>query len=199
VNCRREYLSGFWAVVLLLGAVAGASGQNVVINELVKEERTGGTGVVTPDTREFIELYNRSASPIDIGGWTIRSVNLNTGASIPDSLPAGATIPGNGFYVIAVEGRAITGANHYISLGAGDELFPDTANLAIELLNSGGQMQDAVGVEIFRNPQLTNMTPDQAAQIGNGAWSLVHSYNIDNSSPTAGIPTKTAATLASFR
>jgi hypothetical protein len=183
VNCRREYLSGLWAVLLVLGAVVGVNGQDVVINELVKEERTGGTGVVTPDNREFIELYNRSASPVDIGGWTIRSVNLNTGVSIPDSLPAGATIPANGFYVVAVEGRAITGANHYIPLGAGDEFFPDQTNLAIELLNSGGQMQDAVGVEIFRNPQLANMTTEQAAQIGNGAWSLVHSYNIDNSSP----------------
>jgi hypothetical protein len=163
--------------------VARADGQDVVINELVKEERTGGTGAVTPDTREFIELYNRTASPVDIGGWQIASVNLGTGLSIPDSLPAGATIPGNGYYVIAVDGRAITGANHYIPLGAGDDLFPDLANLAIELRNSGGVLQDAVGVEIFRTPQTTSMTAEQAAQIGNGAWSLVHSYNIDDTSP----------------
>jgi PKD repeat protein len=67
-------------------AAAATPGQ-VVINELMYNPLSG------LDTDEFLELANTTASPVDMSGWTF--------AGVTATLPAGATIPANGFYVLA--------------------------------------------------------------------------------------------------
>src|SRR3954453_3244743 len=95
------FLLGF-ALCLLSAPAVG----QVVINELVEDEQDfDSTNDISPDTREFVELYNAGNSPVNIGDWTIGTIQLSTGlpyASFP--IPTGATIPANGYYVIGSAG-----------------------------------------------------------------------------------------------
>jgi hypothetical protein len=171
----------------MTGFISQASAQ-IVINELVKEVRTAGSSAVSAETREFLELYNSGTTAVDLSGWSMVTTVSSTGNIINDVLPAGATIAPGGYYVIAAAGRAITNANHYISIGASDELFPDILNGVIEIRNSSSALVDAVAYDTFRAPQLTTLTPEQTAQVGNGYWGQLISLNA--SSPN--IPTSLA-------
>ncbi|GAB4413500.1 MAG: hypothetical protein OHK0039_20460 [Bacteroidia bacterium] len=71
----------------------------VVINELNYNPIEAGT-----DTTEFIELYNTSASAVDLSGW-------NFSSGVVFTFPAGASIAANGYLVIA--GNATTFENRY--------------------------------------------------------------------------------------
>src|SRR4051812_22284011 len=107
-NHTIYFLLGF-ALCLLS---ARANGQ-VVINELVEDEQDfDSTNDIAPDTREFVELYNAGNAPVNIENWSIGTIQLSTGlpyASFP--LPAGATIPANGYYVIGSGGGAVPNVN----------------------------------------------------------------------------------------
>ena len=72
-------------------AVRSASGQ-IVINELVEDEQDFETTDVTPDTREFIELYNAGATPVDLTGWSVGIWDLDTGAYGPVQLFPGMAV-----------------------------------------------------------------------------------------------------------
>jgi hypothetical protein len=89
-------------------------------------------------------------------------------------------IPAGGYYVIAVQGRGIVGANHYITTGSLD-LFPDLIGMSTEILDENGNLVDALATDTFFAPQLTNLPPEVAAQTGNGFWGQNQSYNIATS------------------
>ncbi|MEX2310019.1 MAG: lamin tail domain-containing protein [Pirellulales bacterium] len=170
----RAIAAGIFAGAALLTATSGYG--QVVLNEIVKEQRTAGAGAVSPDTREFIELYNAGGTAVDLSTYSIFTQVMNTGGTIEDFLPAAMIGPGD-YFVIAADGRGIVGADHYISIGAADELFPDLANILIELRNSGATV-DAVGFDTFRAPQTSSHSATQLAQTGNGIWGQAQSYDI---------------------
>lgn len=176
-----------WCASLLLSAMGLGGGTSamaqVVINEIVKEERVSpSTGAVTPDSREFIELYNAGATAVNLSNYTLRTTNLSNSFSIPDLLPSGATIAPGGYYVIAVEGRAVPNADHYIPIGATEDFFSDAVGLAVELLDENSNLVDAIALDTAVGAATLNtlMTsyPDIYAKTGNGSWGRVHSYNI---------------------
>ena len=83
-------------LITLLLLASGLNAQ-VVINEF-------NTG--TPD---FVELRNLSASPVDVGGWTVSSwwaQNVNLQSDSPYTLPSGTTIAGGGTLVLQENGTA---------------------------------------------------------------------------------------------
>jgi hypothetical protein len=146
----------------------------IVINELVKEQRTAGSGVVNPDTREFIELYNAGAQAVDLSGWNIVrwDYTLDDRGLADITLPSGSTIQPNGYFVIG--GSGVAGADYVPSPGT--EMFPDLQAWALELRNGQGAMVDAVAYEMFRSG-LFPPTTDQAAQIGQGFQGQLISMN----------------------
>jgi hypothetical protein len=79
--------------------------RDVVINEIMYNPISGD------DNDEFVELHNRSGSPVDIGGW--RFVD-----GIEFSFPANTTIPGNGFVVVAKNASRLM--TNYPGLNAGN-------------------------------------------------------------------------------
>jgi hypothetical protein len=167
-----------------VASIFGASsvlGQ-VVINEFVKDERTQGTGSISPDTREFVELYNAGNTTIDLSGYTIRSTDVNTGAQTNDTLPGGSSIAPNGFFVIAAEGRALDSIANYKIAGLGtSEVWPDSANLLFELLDGSSALVDAIQTDAYRAPQQAPLTAEQLAQVGTGLTGRNESYNPDAS------------------
>lgn len=62
--------------------------EDIVINEIMYNAISGDSD------DEYVELYNRSASPISLAGWT-----FTTG--IDFTFPAGASIPADGYVVVA--------------------------------------------------------------------------------------------------
>ena len=65
----------------------------IVINEIMYRSAS------EPRRREFIELFNRSAAPIDLTGWRIRG-------GVDFDLPAGTTL-GAGAYLVIARSRDI--------------------------------------------------------------------------------------------
>ncbi len=87
-------------LVLLVGPPLSASSAAAAANHVVISEiATRGS---TAATDEFVELYNPTDGPIDIGGWKLQYKSA-TGTTWNDRaiLPANATIPAHGFYLIA--------------------------------------------------------------------------------------------------
>jgi len=81
------------------------SSSTVVISQLYG----GGGNSGAPFANDFIELFNRSASPVDIGGWSVQysAATGAFGANIT-SLPASPVIiPPGGYYLIQEQGGVI--------------------------------------------------------------------------------------------
>jgi hypothetical protein len=155
-----------WVVLSLVAIAAcwnvrSASGQ-IVINELVEDEQDFETTDVVPDTREFVELYNAGATPVDLTGWSLGIWDLDTGAYGPvDVIPTGTIAPG-GYFVIG--GAAVPNVNYS---PAATELWDNTNNV-FELRNSSNVLVDALGVETFRGVELANATQEQIDQMNFG-------------------------------
>lgn len=146
-------------------ASTSARGQ-VVINELVDDEQDFDSTVdISPDTREFVELYNAGNSAVDITGWTLGTVDLATGLPVTtDAIPSGV-IPAHGYYVIG--NASVPNVNFTPAAG---ELW-NNFNTVFELRNpnlTGSTLVDALGVETFRGVELLNATQEQLDQIAVG-------------------------------
>jgi hypothetical protein len=163
-------------VGLALTGITGptAFGQ-IVINEIVVNERTAGSGTVTPDTREFVELYNAGTAAVDLTGWTLGTFDLVAGAPVTtDTIPSGTIAPGD-YFVIGAVGVP----NVDFSPIQSGEIFLDNVAHVMELKNGSGNMVDAVAYEVFRTAAtgLMNATAEQLAQIGDGFQGQVLSMN----------------------
>jgi hypothetical protein len=148
----------------------------IVINEIVKEERTAGSGAVTPDTREFIELYNAGSESIDLTGWSLNVVDLLTGSTaVTDTIPSGTIAPG-GYFVIG--GSGVPEADYS---PVPTDLYADLTGHLIEL-RSPSALEDAIAYETYRvftatGPGFTNLSAPQIAQIDQGFRSQLISMN----------------------
>ena len=95
MNPRRAALAGRLAVTAALTAgmmavtapPSTAAATDVVINELMYH------ALSDLDGDDYLELYNRGTTPVDVSGWTFSGVTL--------TLPAGTTIAAGGFLVVA--------------------------------------------------------------------------------------------------
>jgi hypothetical protein len=149
------------AAAALLAAASPGFGQ-IVINELVEDEQDFETTDVTPDTREFVELYNAGASPVDLTGWTVGLWDLDTGTQgVVDTIPSGTIAPGD-YFVIG--GAAVPNVD-YVPVAT--DLY-DNTNVIFELKNPSGTLIDAVGVETFRGVELLNATQAHIDQMNAG-------------------------------
>jgi len=94
----RMSLATLAVLALAFGvAAANPSGDNVVINEIYPNPPG------TFDGAEFIELYNPTGSPIDISGWVLTGPEYGQGCYYEERwyFPSGASIPANGYVVVA--------------------------------------------------------------------------------------------------
>ncbi|MBX3425773.1 MAG: lamin tail domain-containing protein [Pirellulales bacterium] len=166
------------AILTVVAVVTTASAQAVVINEIVKEQRTAGSGAFNPDDREFVELYNPGPTAVDIGDWSLVVASLEGGAPlVSDVIPTGTMLAPGGYFVIGAAG--VPNVNYTPPGTTGIELYPDVAANAIELRDNNGDMVDAVAYEVFRlgATGLTGATADQLAQIGSGFQGQLISMN----------------------
>ena len=94
-------LSVLFAAAAFAPQGPGSSTAPVVINEFCYDD--GGT-----DDREFVELYNRSANPVDISGWKLVCRDASSGSITPGGtggdptfiIPGGNVILPGAFFVV---------------------------------------------------------------------------------------------------
>ena len=130
------YFSIRWMMVLCILAVLPFTGAelraddfDVVINELNYNVFDNGG----EDSLEFIELYNRGGTVVDLGGWDFsRGVDL--------TFPAGTMVePGE--YLVLSPDPAAAAARYGLQRVLGPYLGQlDNGGEILELLNSKGQM-----------------------------------------------------------
>jgi hypothetical protein len=88
------------ALLLLAAAMPQGQGNSrVVINEFQYDDASAA------DDYEFIELYNRTAAPVDISGWTVDCIEYDTVQMVPITyrtltIPAGTILQPGGFWVL---------------------------------------------------------------------------------------------------
>src|SRR5438093_2917887 len=91
-------LAALALTTLVPAAIPGAraAANHVVISEFASRGPASATD-------EFIELYNPTDNPISLSGWKLQYSAATNGATWSDRaiLPANASIPGHGFYMIA--------------------------------------------------------------------------------------------------
>jgi len=104
---------GIHAMVLAAGCAASASGQDVIISEILASV----PGDDVPG--EWVEIYNKGASTIDISGWRLADEDGN---SPSDPFPAGTMImPGQAIVIAGAndtDGSPITEADFFASWGS---------------------------------------------------------------------------------
>ena len=115
----------------------------VSINELLATPISG---------TEFIELYNAGPDPAVLTNWKVDDTLAGGSAAL--TIPAGTTIPANGFWVLPV--------TNYL----------DASNDAVNLLDATGAVTDTYAYSTTSVGRSISRLPD-----GNGAW-------VNNTPPT---------------
>src|SRR5262245_15262827 len=122
------------AGVLIQGDTLRAVSTTVVISEFRVRGPNGAAD-------EFVELFNVSASPVNIGGWKINGSNNAAGTSTRVTIPANVMLGPGCFYLItnsSTTGGPYSGAvpgNLTFSVGITDDGgigLLDGANVAID-------------------------------------------------------------------
>ena len=136
------------------GVLFSAAGRAaIIINEFAYDD--GST-----DDREFVELYNDGAAPVDISGWTLGGIDPTT-TNLTATVPASTFIPAGGYYVIGNTG--VLNVNQVVAAN-----FFENDNESLELKDPSGALQDAVVYEANKG---IAFAAGLAAQIGPGYWS----------------------------
>lgn len=141
------------------------SGSEIVMNEIYAR----GTAV-EPD---WIEIYNSSASTVDISGFKIFDSGGQSGSKAKKLFPAGSTIPAKGFLVIVVDDGDATG---FGLSSSGEKVWFE---------NSVGIPIDSVEFQGHTSAQSYSRIPD------GGNWAVVDSVtkgainNSGNSNPVS--------------
>jgi hypothetical protein len=153
---RIESRSALAAAAWLLSIGWGFS-QPVFINELLASN-TNGLADEAGQHDDWLELYNSSPTPVDVGGMYLTD-NLGQPDKwkIPTTNPAATTIPPNGFLLFWLDGEPAQGVSHAIfKLSAGGE--------EIGLFAQDGSQLDAVSF----GPQTANVTYGRSTDGGAG-------------------------------
>ncbi|MCA8954179.1 MAG: lamin tail domain-containing protein [Planctomycetes bacterium] len=124
-------------VVQLTYTPMAANTGNVVINEFSYDD----TGI---DDREFVELYNADAVPVDLSGWQLVSYDIG-GLNAAYAIPGGTVLAPGGYYVM---GANVPNVN--LVLGATNLFENDTESLT--LLDGSSAVVDSVVYEAASGP-----------------------------------------------
>lgn len=160
---RIESRSVLVALAWLIGCTLGFS-QPVFINEFLASNTVGATDE-NGQHDDWLELFNASNNPMDIGGMYLTDdLGQPTKWKIPDTNPTKTTIAPGGFLLFWLDGEPVQGVLHAnFKLGAGGEdigLFdaagnrvdglsfgPQTANISFGRSSDGGS-----DFQFFINP-----------------------------------------------
>ncbi len=141
---KRKIIAAVFSCVAVLGwcwfpAFAGTTGGATPPHIIIGEVAWAGSSLSTAD--EWLELWNLDATGTNIGGWTLRGASTD-----PLILPATATIPGLGVYLISNYAQTDTKS----VLATTSQLVTTAVSLSnsalqISLTDQNGQTIDVAG------------------------------------------------------
>lgn len=171
-------------VLLVAGGalvVPGAHGASPDV--VVSQVYAGGGNAGAPFTNDFVELFNRGSTSIDVTGWTIQYASA-AGTSWSATALSGAVAPGR-HYLVQLDSAAAVGAPLPTPDATG------TTNLAV----SGGKVavvRDATPLTCGGSAGSCSAVTSVADLVGYGG-----AVDYEGSGPAAGLDNTTAATRAS--
>jgi hypothetical protein len=132
------------ALLTVLGALtaaASASGSgagSIVVSQIFAAGGNSGA----PYTNDYIELFNRGASTVSIGGWTLQYASAT--GTVWASTALSGSIPAGGHYLVQLASSGPNGS----ALPTPDAT--GTSNLAmsggkVQIVNAGSSVEDLVG------------------------------------------------------
>ncbi|MFM9984890.1 MAG: gliding motility-associated C-terminal domain-containing protein [Flavobacteriales bacterium] len=127
------------ALLVVCGSALGA--QCIVINEIMINGAGPNDGSNSPNTEEWVELYNTCNTPVDIGCMVLVDGDFSV------TFPAGTTIAANDYFVIGSENSLVTIDFSWATCGctAGSSVGIFTnGNEQLALLNENGGVEDAI-------------------------------------------------------
>jgi hypothetical protein len=147
-----------WLLVVALMTVllpASTRGQ-VVINEVMADNATSLENET--DFPDWVEFYNTTAGPVDIGGWFFSNILTNISKF---KFPVGTVIPGNGFLVVFCDNATNSpGLHTRFNLSANGSF--------LGLYQSGGLLVDMVTYGVQVTDYSVGRVPDGAGGVGAG-------------------------------
>ena len=184
---RLKPLSLCLLVVCALAAIipaavpaARAAANHVVISEFA----TRGPGSAT---EEFVELYNPTENAVSLSGWKLQYSAATNGSSWSDRaiLPANASIPAHGFFLIVNDAYAslTSQADYHSALWGSGQGMADNGHERI--INGSAVEVDKVGWGSAVNPEGGAAAPNHGTSANN------------NSVERKALSTSTADSLAS--
>lgn len=166
---------GLLAQAVFLLACTNVFGQ-VVINEYSASNRAGLTDQFG-DNPDWVELYNTGGATVDLSGYYLSDNENNPTKWI---MPAGTSIPANGYLLIYCTKRDMTGGGEVHTSFTLKQCKPEE----IVLADAGGTVIDLLGMDTMRT-----MAEHSRGRFSDGAntWSLF-SNPTPGAQNTGGIP-----------
>ena len=100
----RQLLAFALAVALLVVPAARSASSDMVVSELF----AGGGNTNAPYTNDFVELFNRGGTAVDLGNWSIQYASAS-GTTWQVTSLAGS-VPAGGHYLVQLASAAAVGA-----------------------------------------------------------------------------------------
>lgn len=145
----------------------------IVINELLASNSAGDTDEYG-DHDDWIEIYNTTATEVDLGGFFLSDDPANPGQW---TFPGGTTVPANGYLIVWADGEPDQGPLHatFKLSASGETLILSDASLArTDSVIFGAQIADLGyarvpnGTGPFKIQQTTFMAANDLMPAGNG-------------------------------
>src|SRR5712691_2859759 len=100
----RLLLSLFFAGVLLTASAAHSASSDIVVSQLF----AGGGNAGASFTNDFVELFNRGTTPIDLSGWTIQYASA--ASTTWQATGLSGSIPPGRYYLVQLASAGAIGA-----------------------------------------------------------------------------------------
>jgi hypothetical protein len=117
----------------------------------------------TAGNLDWVEIYNPSSLPINIGGYKIYDPGGQTGVKEKKTIPAGTIVPAKGFFVVVTD----TNSNAAVSDGFG----LSSAGEQVWLENATGTLIDTITFLAMDVTQSYGRYPD-----GEAAWAVLSQF-----------------------
>jgi len=153
----------------------------------ISQQYGSGSGTGATYNRDYIELFNNSASPVNIGGWSIQygaatgTVGFGGSAAQVSNIPANTMIAPCGYFLISIGTAGTIGA----ALPTPDLI----GNTALNMSGTAGK------VALISNQTAPTLCGGGGNSVG-GAFVDVLGYGTANCFETAPAPATTATTAA---
>ena len=143
----KNFISSFFHAFFILllfssSSVFAFNEKDVIFNEIA----WAGSSVSGP-TDEWIELYNRTDSDIDLSGFSITRYreNNNNNEQVLLIFPAGNIIPAHGFFLISDRDRNVEETALQIDSDFVDSILLHDTTFQLKLYDNTGQLLDVAG------------------------------------------------------